>query len=156
MASVRFDVVVDFGASSKVVWDELVDWKAHEAWIPLTRVQVDGEDPTVVGCTFTAWTGIGILALEDRMRVVECDWAGESESGSCRVDKLGPVLWGHAGFTVVPTVGGSRVEWTEDVTMKYLPSVLAPVARLIGAAGFKLGMRRLNQLLSKGHTIEQL
>ena len=85
MSSVRFAVTVDFDASSRMVWDELVDWKAHEAWIPATRVEVHGDDPTAVGATFTAWTGFGRLALEDRMRVTECGWADETQRGACEV-----------------------------------------------------------------------
>ena len=150
MAVVRFNVVVDFRSPSRDVWDELVDWKGHEAWIPATRVEVDGEDPSAVGSTFTAWTGVGRLSLEDRMRVVECVWTPGTESGRCQVEKLGPILRGHAGFSVTPISGGARVDWDENVTMARLPRLLAPVAALIGSAGFRLGMWRLNRLLSKG------
>ena len=148
MTAVRFTVTLDFDASSREVWDELVDWKAHEAWIPATRVEVDGGDPTAVGATFTAWTGFGPLALEDRMRVTECDWADEAQRGVCHVEKLGPVLRGRAGFTVEPANRGTRVEWIEDVTVRWLPRMFAPVAARLGAAGFKFGMQRLNRLLA--------
>ena len=40
MATVQFDVVHPFDAPARAVWDELVDWKGHEAWIPATRVAV--------------------------------------------------------------------------------------------------------------------
>ena len=49
MTGVRFVVTVDFDSPSRLVWDELVDWKAHEAWIPATRVEVDGDGPTALG-----------------------------------------------------------------------------------------------------------
>ena len=149
MTDVHFVVTADFDSSSRAVWDELVDWKAHEAWIPATRVEVEGDDPTAVGATFTAWTGFGRLALEDRMRVAECTWTKEIEQGSCEVEKLGPILRGRAGFTVAPHGPGARVEWIEDVTVRRLPRLLAPVAAWFGAMGFKLGMRRLNRLLSQ-------
>ena len=147
MSAVRFVVSVDFDVAPKVVWDELVDWKAHEAWIPATRMVVDGDDPTAVGTTFTAWTGVGRLALEDRMRVTECSWSDDAQTGSCTVEKLGPVLGGWAGFTVEPRGAGARVAWTEDVTVRWLPRLLAPIASRFGSLGFKLGMRRLNKLL---------
>jgi hypothetical protein len=147
MTPVRFDVTVDFVAPSRAVWDELVDWEGHGAWIPATRVEVDGDDPTAVGTTFTGWTGIGKLVLEDRMRVQSCDWDDEGDVGRCEVAKLGPVLTGRAGFTVSPTPGGSRVVWFEDVTVRRLPRVLAPVAARLGAVGFKGGMRRLARRL---------
>ncbi|NNE72485.1 MAG: SRPBCC family protein [Acidimicrobiales bacterium] len=147
MSDVRFVVTVDFDSSSRVVWDELVDWKAHEAWIPATHVEVYGDDPTAVGTAFTAWTGFGRLALEDRMRVTECAWDDETQSGSCEVEKLGPILRGSAGFTVEPNGRGARVHWIEDVTVRWLPRLLAPVAARLGAVGFKFGMRRLNRML---------
>lgn len=147
-APVRFTVVVDFEAPPKSVWDELVDWEAHGAWIPLTRTEVDGDDPTAIGASFTAWTGVGPLALEDRMRVAECLWEPDSQSGTCRVEKLGPILQGSAGFTVSPLGAGSRVTWDEDVSVRYLPRFLAPLATTVGSVGFKRAMRRLDELLS--------
>lgn len=147
MRSVHFEVTVDFDAPSRTVWDELVDWEGHGAWIPATRVVVDGDDPTAIGTTFTGWTGIGKLALEDRMRVQRCDWDDDAQHGSCEVEKLGPVLIGRAGFTVAPTPGGSQVVWFEDVDVRHLPGVLAPVASQLGALGFKGGMRRLARRL---------
>ena len=126
-----------------------MDWRAHEAWIPATRVEVDGDDPTAVGATFTAWTGFGRLALEDRMRVTECDWIDETQRGSCQVEKLGPILKGGASFTVESSGPGARVEWIEDVTVRWLPRFLAPVAAWFGAMGFELSMRRLNRILGE-------
>jgi hypothetical protein len=147
MTSVRFEVTVDFDATPRAVWDELVDWEGHGAWIPATRVVVDGDDPTAVGTTFTGWTGIGRLALEDRMRLQRCDWDDDAGLGTCEVEKLGPVLTGRAGFTVSPAPGGSRVVWLEDVDVRHLPGVLAPVAARLGALGFQGGMRRLARRL---------
>ena len=149
MTDVRFVVTADFDSSSWAVWDELVDWKAHEAWIPATRVEVDGDDPTAVGATFTAWTGFGRLALEDRMQVTAYAWVDDTRRGSCEVEKLGPILRGRASFTVEPSGPGARVEWIEDVTVRWLPRLLAPFAAWLGAMGFKLGMRRLNRLLAR-------
>lgn len=147
MADVRFEVRSEFEASPRAVWDALVDWKGHEAWIPATRVDVGPGDPTAVGATFTAFTGFGPLALEDRMRVVRCDWTAASSSGDCEVEKLGPILTGSAGFTVAPDGDGSVVVWVEDVTVRYAPQFLAPLLSRIGAAGFRVGMRKLAKQL---------
>ena len=57
MAAVEFEVVRRFEAAARTVWDELIDWSGHAQWVPMTRVEVDAGDPTVVGATFTAWTG---------------------------------------------------------------------------------------------------
>ena len=58
MADVQCEVIHEFDVPARAVWDALVDWKGHEDWIPLTDVVVDGDDPTAVGTTFTATTGI--------------------------------------------------------------------------------------------------
>lgn len=149
MAHVRFDVRHRFDAPARTVWDELVDWEAHAAWIPMTKMDVAPGDPTAVGATFTATTGIGPLAMPDRMEVVRCDWDNSTSSGDCEVTKLGPVLTGTAGFTVSPDGTGAVLDWVEDVQVPYTPQFLAPVVARMGAAGFKLGMRRLAKLLDQ-------
>ncbi len=147
-APVRFDVTTDFDAPAKRVWDAMVDWEAHGEWIPATRVEVDGDDPTAVGATFTGWTGVGPLVLEDRMRVLACEWDEASQEGRCEVEKLGPVLTGRAGFTVSATAGGSQVVWFEHVAVRHLPRVLAPIVTKLSALGFQGGMRRLAKRLA--------
>ena len=150
MARVCFEVHHHFAASPLQVWNELVDWAGHGAWIPATRVAVDPGDPTAVGATFTAWTGIGRLALEDRMRVSACDWNDHLHQGSCQVEKLGPILRGTAGFTVAPDrAAGADLVWVEDVTIRRLPQAVAPLLARIGAAGFRHGMRRLARKLER-------
>lgn len=151
MAPVRFEVVVDLDSRPRIVWDELTDWKGHEDWIPATRVEVHGDDPTAPGTELVAWTGLGRLALEDRMAVTECAWNDEIQSGTCAVTKLGPVLGGRAGFTVEPSPRGTRVVWIEDVTVRRLPRVLGPVVARLGSIGFRLAMWRLDRLLAARH-----
>lgn len=148
MASIHFDVRHEFASPPEAVWDELVDWEAHADWIPATRVDVHAEDPTAVGATFTAYTGFGRLALEDRMRVNRCDWSEERSSGDCEVEKLGPILRGRAGFTVEPAGSGAVLHWFEDVSIRYVPQLVAPVLARLGALGFRSGMRKLAKLLA--------
>ncbi len=147
MADVTFTVQYDFSVPARVLWDELVDWKAHEAWIPMTRVD-DGEgDPTSVGHEFVAYTGVGKLALKDHMRVTECTWDDADRRGRCTVDKLGPVLTGEAGFEVEASGNGSRIDWFEDVRVPYVPQFLAPFVGRLGAIGFRQGMKQLDRVL---------
>lgn len=164
MASVYFEVVHPFETPARIVWDELVDWKGHEAWIPATRVEVGAGDPTTPGTQFTAFTGFGPVALQDRMVVTECEWDDESGSGRCEVEKLGPVLRGRAWFTVEPvrtgdgdgngsgdgsgSGSGAVVKWFEDVSVPYVPQFVAPVLNRGGAAGFRLGMKKLARQLA--------
>lgn len=148
MASVSFQVRHSFAASPREVWDALVDWKGHEEWVPSTRMEVDPGDPTAVGATFTAFTGYRPLVLEDRMRVVRCDWNEETQTGECEVEKLGPFLTGRAGFTLTPEGEGSVVDWFEDLTVPKTPQFAAPAAGWVGSTGFRRAMKKLDKLLT--------
>lgn len=148
MAAVSFRVHHDFDGPARVVWEELIDWEGHGTWVPMTHTDVESDDATSVGARFTAYTGLGRAALVDRMRVAECTWDDASSSGRCVVDKLGPVLTGQAGFDVTTTAGGSAVDWFEEVEVRYLPRLLAPVAAKAGAFGFGQAMKRLAKLLA--------
>ena len=147
MAAVSFNVRYEFDAPVRALYDELVDWRAHEAWIPMTRVDVGPGDQTEIGFEFTAYTGPGPLALKDHMRVAECDWNDADQTGRCTVEKLGPVLSGRAGFTVAAVGEGSSIDWFEDVDVKYLPRFLAPIVAKLSAVGFRQGMKRLDGVL---------
>jgi len=155
MAHVHFELTHDFDAPPQVVWDELIDWKGHEEWIPSTDVDVHSAgDEHGIGGEFTAWSGpapttaIGRkLSLEDRMRVDELDFDETASTGSCRVSKLGPTLTGWASFTVEPHGGGTRMLWVEDVKVPYAPQFLAPVFAKLGIGGFRFGMKRLAKML---------
>ena len=87
MADIRFEVHHKFAVPPRQVWNELVHWAGHGKWIPLTRVKVDGGEPAVVGATFTAWTGIGRVALP----VERAEHADEVTAGrrSPRADPVG-------------------------------------------------------------------
>lgn len=148
MAPVRFEVVRRFDVTSRVLWDSLIDWPSHGSWIPATTIESGGGDPSEVGYTFTAWTGIRPVALEDRMRVTQCEWDEATLTGVCAVDKLGPILGGTAGFTVRPDGERAVLEWREDVTVRYLPRFLSRIADRVGAAGFRFGLRSLARELS--------
>lgn len=148
MAPIQFTVTHNFTQSSKVVWDAMLNWEAHGDWIPATRVEVDPGDPTAVGATFTGYTGYGPLTLVDRMVIDEVDWNDESESGSCVVTKLGPVLQGTAGFDITSTHDGCQLIWFEDVTVPYLPGVVSPIVNKLSAKGFEFGMSKLAKLLA--------
>lgn len=122
-------------------WSELVDWAGHARWVPMTRVEVDPADPD----RFTAWSGVGPLALEDRMRAEEQRFDGSN--GYCRVSKLGPVLVGTAEFAVSPAMrdGTAVVEWREDVEVPALPRVLVPVVAAASSALFGWSLRRMER-----------
>ena len=136
---VAFQLTKTIPMSPERAWARLSDWSTHGEWIPMTRMQVDPADPN----RFTAWSGLGKLALEDRMQVVAT--STDSDTKSCRVEKLGPVLVGEAEFTVSPAPNPNQcvVAWREDVSVPYLPSFLAPVAAALGKVLFGASIKRM-------------
>jgi hypothetical protein len=50
---------------------------------------------------------------------------------------------------VKPEGGGCVVVWLEDVTVRRVPRFAAPVVAKLGAAGFKLGMRKLGKIVER-------
>ncbi len=149
MMAVTFELTRRFDVPVRELWDELIDWPAHGAWIPATTIEGEPGDPNEVGYTFTGWTGFRPVALEDRMRVTRCDWNEAEQSGVCDVDKLGPVLGGGAGFAVRADGSGSILEWREDVTVPYLPGFLSPIGAFAGRIGFTLALRSLAKMLAR-------
>ncbi len=155
MTLINFTVTHHFAAPPQVVWDEMIDWESHSNWIPATRIELHTDNAQIEGATFTGFTGYGKLALVDRMRISKIDWDDETGQGTCEVEKLGPVLQGRAGFTVSSDAGGSSVDWFEEVTVRYLPKLLAPIVSKLSALGFSLGMRRLEKVIEKKHSDTQ-
>lgn len=137
--TVAFELSRIVPMTPELAWQCLIDWRSHGEWIPLTRVEIDAADPD----RFTAWSGIGRLALEDRMQLIE---RIDDESGRrARIAKLGPVLVGEAEFAVSAAItpGSAVVQWREVVTVPYLPRVLAPVAAWIGQRLFTMALGRM-------------
>jgi Polyketide cyclase / dehydrase and lipid transport len=130
----RFTAVVDTPAPPEVTWQAITDWPAHGRWTPLTRVRVLTPVASGVGARFVGRTGVGPLAFEDPMQVVEWREPAPGVPGHCRVVKQGRVVLGEAWFEVAGRPGGSRVTWTEDIDLA--PARLTrPFGALIALAG---------------------
>ncbi|HEY3337272.1 MAG TPA: hypothetical protein VGK18_02110 [Propionicimonas sp.] len=126
-------------------FDRLVDWDAHSAAIPLTRLEHQGV--ARVGQEFSARTGVGPLGFDDPM-VVELlrRPAGESSGdlpGVVEVAKQGRVIGGRVRWTVTPTQAGSDVEWTQRLVVGWLPRWLDPVVGALGRVAYGVGLRRI-------------
>lgn len=134
---VVFDADVTLAMPIEKVWAELVDWGGHGRWIPMTRVEVDPSDAN----RFIAWSGVGKLALEDRMHATDLQFDGQK--GTCHVDKLGPVLVGFADLTVTSQGNSTRVQWHEDVQVPYVPKALTPVVAKASGMLFSFALKRL-------------
>jgi Polyketide cyclase / dehydrase and lipid transport len=144
-ATVDFELTRIVKVTPQRAWQCLNDWEHHGDWIPFTRVEVDAVDND----RFTAWSGIGRLALEDRMHVVERET--DTDRFRARVDKLGPVLFGDAEFVVSAglTPDSAVVHWRETVRVTHLPPVLAPIAAYVGKHLFSLALGRMGRAASR-------
>ncbi|MFF4210450.1 SRPBCC family protein [Streptomyces sp. NPDC001796] len=104
-------------------WLRLTDWPRHADVVPLTRVTVLTPGPTGVGTVFVARSGVGPLAFDDPMEVV--DWRPPTR---CRMVKRGGVVTGWAEFEVRPHENtGSHVVWREEIAVRRLPGLFDPL-----------------------------
>ncbi len=145
MAQVRFSVRQDLPFPAGQVFGALVDWPGHAEWVPLTRVEIlegDGD----VGTRFVATTGIGPLALPDRMQVTAMDPAAMTVT----VVKIGPILTGEVYLKVTALTDGSCVvDWIEDIRVPWLPQFLARPVGAAAAKGFRTSLRRMGRGLGR-------
>jgi hypothetical protein len=144
VASVKFTVNRDLNLPARAVFDELVDWRGHAKWVPLTKVKVLKGDGGP-GTEFIATSGIGPLALPDRMRVDALD----AEAMTVRVSKIGPVLTGVVHLSVTATgEGASRLDWVEDILVPHMPQFLAKPVAAAARMGFQSSISRMAKLLA--------
>ena len=144
MANVRFRVTRDLNLPARAVFDELVDWPGHAEWVPLTRVVVESGDGGP-GTVFVATSGIGPLALPDRMRVDVLD----ADAMTVRVTKIGPVLTGVVDLSVT-SLGDQRcrLDWLEDIRVPVLPQFLARPVAAAARRGFETSITRMAKRLA--------
>lgn len=143
MANVFFTVTRDLPLPASEVFAELIDWKGHAAWVPLTRVEILTGDGGP-GTEFVATSGIGPLALPDRMRVDELD----ADAMTVRITKIGPVLTGVVHLSVTSTgTSTCRLEWIEDIRVPVLPQFLAKPVGAAARQGFNTSITKMAKLL---------
>src|SRR4051812_999412 len=144
MARIHTEQLV--AASAEAAWALVTDWPAQSRWVPLTTVTVErrGEPGGHgLGTRFTGRTRLGPVGFDDPMEVTE--WqppAGESP-GRCRVSKFGPWLTGWAEIQVRPAAGGARVEWVEEVRVRWLPRLADRLGGAVGSGFFARVVRRV-------------
>ena len=130
---------------ASIAFVRLVDWDAHSAAIPFTRLRYDGLPR--VGQRFVARTGVGLLGFDDVMVVDELrppsgDQPGD-EPGVVAISKHGRVVGGTVGWTVTPTATGSEVTWTQHLVIGWLPRWMDGLVGALGSRAYGLGLRRL-------------
>jgi hypothetical protein len=150
MARIRTARLVPAGVEA--AWALATDWPAQTRWIPLTTVFIERQGPSGAGTgtRFTGRTRLGPVRFDDPMEVTEWQPPAGSGAGRCRIRKLGPWLTGWAEIEVRPAAGGTRVEWTEDVRVRWLPRIVDPLVGAVGSAFFALVVRRMGAELARG------
>jgi hypothetical protein len=139
VARVPVTVTREFVQPAAVVFEALVDWRGHADWVPFTRVRLESGDGGP-GTVFVATTGVGPLALPDRMRVEALD----AEAMTVRITKIGPVLGGVVHLAVTPIGPATcRLRWVEDIHVPGLPQVLAGPVAAATATGFQRSLTHL-------------
>jgi hypothetical protein len=130
-----FSVTREVRAPARDLWDLIVDWPRHAAWVPLTVMRVDERGGHGVGSTFVGRTSLGPLGFDDLMRVVAWRPPDDHDGvGRVRIVHEGNVVGGVAEIEVRPvTSGRCTVTWWEDVELlPGLPPRLAKVVALLG------------------------
>lgn len=139
MSRVHFTVRKHLPLPGRPVYDELVDWRGHAEWVPMTRVVIESGDGGA-GTTFVATTGLGPFALPDRMRVESIDPVAQTVT----VVKIGPVLTGEVHLAV-ESVGDTActVLWDEDIRVPFLPGFLSAPVGALARKAFEVSLVRM-------------
>ncbi len=126
------EIVRTVPASVEQVFAAVADLADYGRYIPLTTIEHD-RGPIGVGWRFTARTGLGPVALVDRMKVTR--WEPSHGFG---VVKLGPVLDGWAEVHLTAEAGGTRLVWREEIVPRpaALGRRLAPLSDRLTALLF--------------------
>jgi len=147
---VELTVPVEVAAPADVVWRRVTDWERQGDWMLGTRVAVtSGGDGRRPGATLEAVTGVGPLAVTDRMEIVE--WAPPRR---CVVRHLGRVVRGEGVFEVVAvSPQTARVLWSEllDLPLGRLGALGWPAVRPAFRAGVAYSLRRLARQCEHEH-----
>ena len=143
MTRVRFTVSRELPVPADRLFAALVDWRGHADWVPMTRVEILEGDGGV-GTRFVATSGLGPLALPDRMLVTGLD----ETAMTVDVEKIGPVLTGAVRLSVTALAPDrSRLDWFEDVRVPGLPGLLAAPVAAAARAAFSASITRLGRRL---------
>lgn len=121
----------------------ITDWPRHSAHIPLTTVVVTSDPPAGVGTTFVGRTGLGRIGFEDPMTVTRWEPPRGGDPGRCRLEKTGKLIVGWAEIEVRAEGTGSRVIWTEHVSVRGVPRVVDPLAKAGGQWMFGRAIDRM-------------
>lgn len=105
----------------------------------MTRVVIESGDGGA-GTVFVATSGLGPLALPDRMRVESLD----SDEMTVHIVKIGPVLKGDVYLAIEPeSASACNLIWDEDIRVPYLPGFLAKPVGAAARKAFEVSIDRM-------------
>jgi hypothetical protein len=140
-----FLVVVDVDLAAGEAWRRVLDLRMHSRVIPLTTVTGDAlsADELGRGSRFVARTALGPMGFDDPMVVDDIREPAGGGAGVARIHKEGKVIRGWIELRVTPLASGSRVEWDQDIRVRWVPTLLEPVAAQVARAAYGTAIRRL-------------
>jgi hypothetical protein len=146
MARIDFTLRHPVALPARAVFDELVDWRGHAQWVPMTRVVIESGDGGP-GTVFIATTGLGPAALPDRMRVESLD----PQAMTVRIVKIGPVLRGDVDIAVTEAGPSTCVViWRENIVLPWLPQLLSGPVAAATRKGFEKSLDRMARKMRQG------
>ena len=128
-----FEIVREVPLSQEDAFARVTDWVRHASFVPLTTIRLTDSG-------FVARTGVGPLAFDDPMEIVEWD-----PPRFCRLEKRGRVIRGWAEITVEPLDLGSRITWRELAATRGLVGPLRKVEAAVGRRVFDRVLERLTR-----------
>ncbi|MEE1783116.1 SRPBCC family protein [Streptomyces sp. SP17BM10] len=126
-------------------WARLTAWPRHGDRVPFTRVRAVRGSGREAGDVVLARTSLGPLHFDDPMEIVALGAPGDGRPGTCRLEKRGRVVRGHAELRVRAVGAGSEAVWAEELRIAGLPRLLDP---LVAAAARVVFGRVLDHLLA--------
>jgi len=141
----HFEVQIDTRRSPGDAWDRVLDLRLHDLLIPFTRI-TSGKVPAAElgsGSAFVARTGLGPLGFDDPMVVEELVRPSGGSAGLARIRKHGKVIRGSIELRITPQPGGSRVRWSQEITVWGVPRALGWMTARVSRAAYGMALRRL-------------
>ena len=126
-------------------WRRVLDLRAHDRVIPLTRVTTGRSSAADLapGSRFVARTGVGPVGFDDVMVVEAITPPRGAEPGSARIRKEGKVVRGSIDLLMRATPTGSVVSWTQDIEVRGVPRALGWLTAGASRAAYGWALRRL-------------
>lgn len=138
----RFVVRLGSSVPADVLFSRVLDLRAHDRVIPLTRV---APVPLVEGVVFTARTGLGPFAFDDVMEVTRWEPPTERRPGVAVLVKRGPLIGGRVRVEVRASAPGSLLVWEQELVVALVPSWLDPLVTALARIGYATVLGRLTR-----------